>query len=303
METSHRSQHEKSEGAGTRKQETGMATLYKESTSKHNNFKKNKHDNTCTSYSKSILITAAKSSVYSGNRSVRSTTHSTRREIRLFTMSGITTKKKGHRQGGVTATAVSQSESNKKRGRRKSPTATAAPPPGASRQLLLSPPSLLSPACAVSVSSSLTSSSTPRRKVVPPTETGTGNDHESSPSKFLCLEQEELKVDLACALEVSAENLVETLTSLLTKLNDTAPTSTAVAPATATSPATVVEVSPPVARPVVYSDFTRPSSLCYFDVVVKKDTKLNSQESKLKQKNTSTRKQNFESRVSLKPPR
>ncbi|OEU18324.1 hypothetical protein FRACYDRAFT_236601 [Fragilariopsis cylindrus CCMP1102] len=189
------------------------------------------------------------------------------REIRSFTMSGITTKKKGRRQGGVTATAVSQSESNKKRGRRKSPPATAAPPPGASRQLLLSPPSLLSPACAVSVSSSLTSSSTPRRKVVPPTDTVTGNDHESSPSKFLCLEQEELKVDLASALEVSAENSVETLTSLLIKLNNTAPSSPAVASLTAASPATVeTAVAPSAASPVVYSNYTRPSSPIEFDI-------------------------------------
>ncbi|OEU12947.1 hypothetical protein FRACYDRAFT_243199 [Fragilariopsis cylindrus CCMP1102] len=187
-------------------------------------------------------------------------------------MSGIRKKGKGRRQGGVTAPAVSQSESNKKRGRparnnRKSPPATAAPPPGASRQLLLSPPSLLSPACAVSVSSSLTSSSTPRRKVIPPTDTVTGNDHESSPSKFLCLEQEELKVDLASALEVSAENLVETLTSLLIKLNNTAPSSPAVASVTAASPATVeTAVAPSAASPVVYSNYTRPSSPIEFDI-------------------------------------
>ena len=79
---------------------------------------------------------------------------------------------------------------------------------------IASPPSFLSPACAVSVTSSLTTSSTPKRKVVA-TDTVTANDHDSSPSKFLCLEQEELKIDLASALEVSAENLVETLTSLL----------------------------------------------------------------------------------------
>ncbi|OEU07188.1 hypothetical protein FRACYDRAFT_251490 [Fragilariopsis cylindrus CCMP1102] len=188
-------------------------------------------------------------------------------------MSGNITKRKGRRKAAkVPVTAVSQSET-KKRGRpardnRKPPPATAAPPPGASRQLLLSPPSLLSPACAVSVSSSLTSSSTPRRKVSPPTHTVTGNDHESSPSKFLCLEQEELKVDLASALEVSAENLVETLTSLLIKLNNnTAPSSPAVASVTAASPATVeTALAPSAASPVIYSNYTRPSPPIEFDI-------------------------------------
>ena len=98
--------------------------------------------------------------------------------------------------------------------------------------------------------------------MVPPTDTVAVNDHDSSPSKFLCLEQEELKIDLASVLEVSAENLVETLTSLLTKLNNTAPSSTAVASVT---PAVETAVAPSVAPPVVYSNRTRPSLNIEFD--------------------------------------
>ena len=102
-------------------------------------------------------------------------------------MSGITTKKKGRRQGsqvnavasatgGLAATdASSQQTESKKRGRparsikkkkqqgrdnRKSPPANSSPAI-ASPSPRASPPSLLSPACAVSVSSSLTSVAAP----------------------------------------------------------------------------------------------------------------------------------------------
>ena len=46
METSHRPQHEKSEGAGKRKQQTDMETLYEEQTSKDNSVKEDKHKDT-----------------------------------------------------------------------------------------------------------------------------------------------------------------------------------------------------------------------------------------------------------------
>jgi hypothetical protein len=46
-------------------------------------------------------------------------------------------------------------------------------------------------------------------------------DNNNAPSKLLCMAGDELKNDLAIILDVRSENLVETLTILLCKLNDT----------------------------------------------------------------------------------
>ena len=157
--------------------------------------------------------------------------------------SGITTKKKGRRKAakvkaaataavGVTATASLQQSEGKKRGRPARLSKSPPPPASVAASASVSESelplgasilSLLSPESAVSVSSSLTSSSATSKRKVGRTNTVTTNDYtdSSTPSKFLCLESEELKVGLASVLDVRAENLVETLSSLLNKLNNT----------------------------------------------------------------------------------
>jgi hypothetical protein len=50
---------------------------------------------------------------------------------------------------------------------------------------------------------------------------GGTHDNNNAPSKLLCMVCDELKNDLATILNVRSENLVETLTILLCKLNDT----------------------------------------------------------------------------------
>jgi hypothetical protein len=49
----------------------------------------------------------------------------------------------------------------------------------------------------------------------------TNNNNNNTPSKLLCMAGDELNNDLATILDVRAENLVETMTFLLSKLNDT----------------------------------------------------------------------------------
>jgi hypothetical protein len=75
---------------------------------------------------------------------------------------------------------------------------------------------LLSPASVASVSSSLRSSNHNRKRSVGDTD----NNNNNTPSKLLCMAGDELENDLATILDIRSENLVETMTILLSKLND-----------------------------------------------------------------------------------
>jgi hypothetical protein len=151
---------------------------------------------------------------------------------------------------------------------------------------------LLSPVSVSSVASSLRPSNRRKKRRV-----GDTDNNNTTPRQFLCMAGDELKNDLATILDVRSENLVETMTMLLSKLNDTgvvmdesltvesetaaaeaasvaAVSATAVlvaAEAAAVSAAAVVtaaEVSAAAAvtaaellqpTPVVYTNFTRPA--------------------------------------------
>jgi hypothetical protein len=95
------------------------------------------------------------------------------------------------------------------------------PPPGS--PLGPSILALLSPASLASVSSSLRSSTHNGKRKVGDTDNNNSNSNSNNntPSKLLCMAGYELKNDLATILDVRAENLVETQTFLLNKLNDT----------------------------------------------------------------------------------
>jgi hypothetical protein len=77
---------------------------------------------------------------------------------------------------------------------------------------------LLSPASVASVTSSLRSSNHNRKRKVGDTN---HNNNNNTPSKLLCMAGDELKNDLATILDARSENLVETITILLRKLNET----------------------------------------------------------------------------------
>jgi hypothetical protein len=75
---------------------------------------------------------------------------------------------------------------------------------------------LLSPASVAYVASSLRSSNRSKKRRV-----GDNDNNNNTPRKLLCMAGDELKNDLATILDVRSENLVETMTILLCKLNDT----------------------------------------------------------------------------------
>jgi hypothetical protein len=119
-----------------------------------------------------------------------------------------------------------------------------------------------------------------RKRKVRATDTDNNNNN-NTPSKLLCMAGDESKNDLATILDVRSENLVEIMTLLLSKLNDTGvatdesltvqsvSAAALVVSATVAVVVTAAEISAAAALsteellqpppPVVYTEFTRPT--------------------------------------------